>query len=63
MYAENINISGIGEIVSFAEETEYKNRYIIKINQIKNDKKYRNTKLILYLDKEKFVGEILEYPL
>lgn len=52
LYAENINISGIGEIVSFAEETEYKNRYIIKINQINNDKKYRNTKLILYLDKE-----------
>lgn len=52
LYKENINLSGIGEIVSFAEEKEYKNKYILKIKQINKDFKFKNTKLILYLDKE-----------
>ena len=52
LYKENINLTGIGEIVSFAEEKEYKNKYIIKIKQINKDFKFKNTKLILYLDKE-----------
>lgn len=52
LYKENINLSGIGEIVSFVEEKEYKNKYIIKIKQINKDFKFKNTKLILYLDKE-----------
>lgn len=52
LYNENIKISGIGEIVSFAEEKEYRNKYIIKIYEINNNTRFKNTKLILYLDKE-----------
>ncbi len=51
LYKEDINIYGIGEIISFAEEKEYKNKYIIKIKKINNDNKYKNTKLIFYADK------------
>ena len=41
---------GIGKIVSFKEETEYKNKYIIEIKQI-NLIKRNNNKLILYTEK------------
>lgn len=51
LYKENIDIYGVGEIISFAEEKEYKNKYIIKIKEINNDNKYKNTKLIFYADK------------
>ena len=51
LYKENTNISGIGEIISFGEEKEYKTKYIIKIKEINGDLKYKNTKLILYIDK------------
>ncbi len=51
LYNENITVSGVGEIISFAEEKEYKNKYIIKIKEINGDLKYENTKLILYVDK------------
>ena len=51
LYKENINISGIGEIISFGEEKEYKTKYIIKIEEVNGDLKYKNTKLILYIDK------------
>lgn len=51
LYKENIDIYGVGEIISFAEEKEYKNKYIIKIKKINNDNKYKNTKLIFYADK------------
>ena len=51
LYKENIDIYGVGEIISFAEEKEYTNKYIIKIKEINNDNKYKNTKLIFYADK------------
>lgn len=60
LYKEDEKFSGIGEIVSFAEEKNYKNKYIIKIKQIElknsdsskfKSKDYKNTKLIIYVDK------------
>ncbi len=63
LYQENVSISGVGEIISFKEEKEYKDKYIIKIKQINGDLKYKNTKLILYVDKniELEYGDIIYF--
>ena len=51
----------IGKIVSSKQEKEYTNKYILKVIYINNDKKFKNTKLILYTDsKEEYkYGDIL----
>lgn len=41
-----------GIIVGGPKESEYKNSYVIKIENINEDEKYNNTKLNLYVDKE-----------
>lgn len=51
-------ISIIGTIVSDPQEKEYKTKYILKIDTINSNKKYKNTKVILYTKKEK---ETLKY--
>lgn len=61
MYPDEIEIECICEIIENKESKEYYDKYIIKI--IKSNIRYSpNTKLILYLkkDKEFFVGDILK---
>ena len=55
---EDDEISIIGTIVSDPQEKEYKTKYILKIDTINSNKKYKNTKVILYTKKEK---ETLKY--
>lgn len=61
VYPECTEIECICEIIKGKEEKSYYNKYIVKI--IKSNIKYsKNTKLILYLkkDKEMFVGDVLK---
>lgn len=55
---EDDEISIIGTIVSDPQEKEYKTKYILKIDTINSNKKYKNTKVILYTKKGK---ETLKY--
>lgn len=55
---EDDEINIIGTIVSDPQEKEYKTKYILKIDTINSNKKYKNTKVILYTKKEK---ETLKY--
>mgnify|MGYP000203966679 FL=1 len=55
---EDDEISIIGTIVSDSQEKEYKTKYILKIDTINSNKKYKNTKVILYTKKGK---ETLKY--
>ena len=55
---EDDEISIIGTIVSAPQEKEYKTKYILKIDTINSNKKYKNTKVILYTKKGK---ETLKY--
>lgn len=55
---ESDEISIIGTIVSDPQEKEYKTKYILKIDTINSNKKYKNTKVILYTKKGK---ETLKY--
>lgn len=55
---EDDEISIIGTIVSAPQEKEYKTKYILKIDTINSNKKYKNTKVILYAKKGK---ETLKY--
>ncbi len=48
---EDDEISIIGTIVSDPQEKEYKTKYILKIDTINSNKKYKNTKVILYTKK------------
>ena len=48
-YVENTEI--IGTIISEKYETNYKERYIIKVISINGDLKYKNTNLFVYLKK------------
>lgn len=52
----------IVKIISNKEETEYFNKYICRVISINKNKKYKNTKLIVYLDKsdEYEYGDILK---
>lgn len=61
MYLENrfntlyINIKEtklVGIITSIPKETEYKNSYILKVQSINGDEKYKNTNLIIYTKKD-----------
>lgn len=68
---ENIDkCEGIGKIVSFKEETQYKNKYIVEIKEINSIEK-NNKKLIFYTEKNinleygdivYFKGEITNTP-
>ena len=55
---EDDEISIIATIVSDPQEKEYKTKYILKIDTINSNKKYKNTKVILYTKKGK---ETLKY--
>ena len=55
---EDDEISIIGTIVSDPQEKEYKTKYILKIDTINSNKKYKNTKVILYTKNGK---ETLKY--
>lgn len=60
IYPESTEMECICEIIKEKEEKDYYNKYIVKI--IKSNIKYsKNTKLILYSEKDKkmFVGDIL----
>ena len=46
---EKIEVTGI--IVSNSKETNYKKSYEIKVLSINGDTKYKNTKLLMYVDK------------
>lgn len=67
IYFENSKMKAVVKVISLKEETEYKNRYIVKVKKIisingeKNNEKCVNTKLILYTKKtESFKpGEII----
>lgn len=52
LYSELSDCVGVAEVVSFKEEKEYKNKYIFKIKYIDSNKKYRNTKLLIYTSKD-----------
>ncbi len=58
LYNEIEEVEVIGKIISQSEETNYKQRYKIKVQYLNNDKKYKNTNLMLYVDKKE---KILEY--
>lgn len=49
LYQDNQEIELIGIITKEGEEKEYKTEYEIKVESINGDKKYKNTKLILYV--------------
>ena len=59
LYKEINEVTLIGIITSNKQETQYKNKYKINIEIINSNKKYKNTSLILYIDKE--TKNILEY--
>ena len=47
------NVEIIGTIISEKKELEYKEKYTIKVEKINGDKKYKNTKLIIYTKSNK----------
>lgn len=50
----------IAEIISFVEEREYSNKYVVKILNIDKSNKYKNTKLILYTKNNEYkYGDII----
>lgn len=55
LYSEDVQYTGIAEVVSFAEEKNHTDKYIIKIKSLSIEnqtvKKAKNTKLIIYVDK------------
>lgn len=61
IYSEEMKISFFCEVIKEAEEKDYYNKYIVKV--IKNDelKNSKNTKLILYVKKDKnlFPGDVI----
>jgi competence protein ComEC len=44
------NVSAIAKVISYAEEKDYTNKYIVKIEDLSRN--YNNTKLIVYVSKE-----------
>ena len=56
--SEEINV--IGTIISNVEEKQYTNKYIIKVDSIDGNYKYKGTKLILYVKKDKKL-QVYEY--
>ena len=60
LYKDIVNINSVCEVIGLKEETEYNNKYIVKI--IRKGKFY-NTKLILYTSKNDmfFPGDILNF--
>lgn len=62
IYPEKTEIECVCEVIGNKESKEYYDKYIVKV--LKSDIKYsKNTKLILYLkkDKEFYVGDILKF--
>lgn len=61
IYPEEMQIFFYGEIVTEKEEKDYYNRYIVKVMENKTLKNSKNTKLILYVkkDKELIPGDII----
>lgn len=59
LYGKITEVTIIGTVVSNKEETEYKEKYKIKVETLNGESKFKNTNLIFYLDKKQ--GEILEY--
>lgn len=51
IYPENCEINAIAEVVSIKEEKEYYDKYIVKVLNNKDIENSKNTKLILYIDK------------
>ncbi len=52
LYKNVQEITLIGKIISNKEEKEYKDIYCIKVEKINNSSKYKNTKLLLKVDKK-----------
>ncbi len=52
LYCDLGEIEVTGIIVSNKEETQYKNSYVLKVESINKDSKYKNTNLIVYTKKD-----------
>ena len=52
LYKNIDNIKGIGVIVQINEESEYYNNYVVKVKNINNDNKLKDTKIILKVKKD-----------
>lgn len=52
LYKDIQEINLTGTIISNKEEKEYKDIYCIKVERLNNSKKYKNTKLLLKVDKK-----------
>lgn len=61
IYPESDSTCFVGEIISIKEEKDYYNKYILKVKNNKEIPNSKNTKLILYTDKdiEFFPGDIV----
>ena len=61
IYPESDSICFVGKIISIKEEKDYYNKYILKVKNNKEITNSKNTKLILYTDKdiEFFPGDIV----
>ena len=62
LYPENSNILAICEIVSVKEESEYYDKYIVRVLENNNNPKSKNTKLIVFLKKQNDfqIGDIIK---
>lgn len=61
IYPEEMEISFLCEVVKEAEEKDYNNKYVVKVIQNDDLKNSKNTRLILYVKKDKkfFPGDII----
>ena len=52
MYESNFECKAILKVISFKEEKNYTNRYLVKVKSINFNSKYKDTKLLLYTSKD-----------
>ena len=57
--SDTINIKAI--VISEPEDKEYKYTYTVKVDEINKNKKYKNTKLILDINKKNLQGNMPQY--
>ena len=62
LYPEKLNFLSICQIISVKEESEYYDKYIVKVLENNNNPKRKNTKLIVFLKKQNDfqIGDILK---
>ena len=52
LYESNFECKAILKVISFKEEKNYTNRYLVKVKSINFNSKYKDTKLLLYTSKD-----------